>query len=484
MCFLVITGPSAPILEYAMKDFSCIAYIPDKKYAIREKEGFYMKNTKKLLSLLLVFVMTLSMTNGFEAKAAETITVTLRMEQDQATLTKPIQLTMTQEDIKAYGDLALPTDTMTPLHVLAKYLIMEKGATEETLGNYILLSNGYLNGISIDGNGKEDYGSPSSDPKVTDADWMFAINDASPVNTDTGYGYMLNEYPMQDNDELVLYGVWGGDYVNGISPYYSTFEKREYQAQAKESLEIKLLGFDIFNDYGVKANRAIHDAHIIITDVNGKQLENNYITDENGTVSLTFDTAGTYTLSAYRMTADDAHFDISRPYATVTVAEAASPTPTIAPTPTATPVSTATPTVTPTTTPTVTPTTSPTATPTVMPTMTPNLSPSPSPVVSNNNKVTPAKVKNIKATVKKGKKSKKTISLCWQKVAKASGYKVYISKKKNKGFKKIADVNKPKAILKKKKGTYFVKICAYIKQPSNKTVTQGSFSKTKKIKVK
>ena len=424
-----------------------------------------MKNTKKLLSLLLVFVMTITLTNGFVAKAAETITVTLRLEQDQTTLTKPVQITMTPDDVKAYGDLKLPTDTMTPLHVLAKYLITQKGATEENLSNYIVFNKGFLSGISVNGTAKTDFGSASSDPKVKDAYWMFAVNDTSPVNPATGYGYRMNEYPMQDKDSLVLYGVWGGDYVNAVSPYYTTFAQENYQAETNQTFNIKLIGFDIFNDYGVKANHAMKGAHIVITDASGKQMEKEYVTDENGVASLSLDTAGTYTLTAYRKTTDDAHFDISRPYATVTVADAAAPTPTASAVPTASaaPMASAVP----------------TATATVIPILLSDVNPQ----TVTDKKTAPAKVKQIKATVQKTKKRKKTITLTWKKVNNATGYQVYLSKKKNKGFKKAADTTKTKAAIRKKKGTYYIKIRAYVKQ-ADKTKTTGAFSKPKKIRVK
>ena len=490
-----------------------------------------MKNTKKLLSLLLVFVMTITLTNGFVAKAAETITVTLRLEQDQTTLTKPVQITMTPDDVKAYGDLKLPTDTMTPLHVLAKYLITQKGATEENLSNYIVFNKGFLSGISVNGTAKTDFGSASSDPKVKDAYWMFAVNDTSPVNPATGYGYTMNEYPMQDKDSLVLYGVWGGDYVNAVSPYYTTFAQENYQAETNQTFNIKLIGFDIFNDYGVKANHAMKGAHIVITDASGKQMEKEYVTDENGVASLSLDTAGTYTLTAYRKTTDDAHFDISRPYATVTVADAAAPTPTATavPTASATPTASAAPTASAVPTPTAsavptasaTPTASAVPTPTAsavptasaaptasaVPTATASAVPTASaaptasavptatatvipillsdvnPQTVTDKKTAPAKVKQIKATVQKTKKRKKTITLTWKKVNNATGYQVYLSKKKNKGFKKAADTTKTKAAIRKKKGTYYIKIRAYVKQ-ADKTKTTGAFSKPKKIRVK
>ena len=62
-----------------------------------------MKNKKKLLSLLLVFIMALTMFQGFAAKAESSITVTLRVEQDEATLVPPVQVTLTDADKKDYG---------------------------------------------------------------------------------------------------------------------------------------------------------------------------------------------------------------------------------------------------------------------------------------------------------------------------------------------------------------------------------------------
>lgn len=391
--------------------------------------------TKKMLTTLLIIIMTISMTDGFVAKAAKTITVTLRMEQDNATLTKPVSVTMTENDIKAYGSMAFSTDTMTPYHVLAKYLITEKGATEDTLADYLLVSSGYLNGISLNGNIKKDSGSPSVNPNTSDCYWMYAVNDSSPVNPATGFSYSLNEYPIQDNDELVFYGVWGGDWENSISSYYTTFDKKHYAAKTNEKIDVSLLGLDIFNDYGVKANRTISGAHITVTSADGETMPDQYVTGKDGKVSLCFPKQGVYTLSAYRKTADGVHYDISRPFATVTVTD----TETKPDTPITTPPDSA-------------------------------------------KTVKPSKVKGVKASVKKTKKKKKKIAITWKKAANASGYEIYLSKKK--GYKKAGNVTGTKKTIKRKKGTYFVKIRAYNKQASGTKKIYGAFSKVKKIKVK
>ena len=397
-----------------------------------------MNHSKKLLSLFLVFVMAFSMTTGYVAKATTAITVTLRIEQDQKTLTAPIQLTLTEDDIKSYGTLNFPTDKMTPYHVLAKYLITEKGATEDTLANYIGCNNGWLSGISVNGNISKDFGSASSDPAVQDAYWMFAVNDESPVDPATGYGYTIDAYPVQDKDEITFYGVWGGDYTAGISPYYATFAEKDYKVTQKQNLDVTLLGFDIFKDYDIKANRPMKGAHIVAYDAHGQLVETpDIVTDENGKASLQFEHAGVYTISAYRKTTDGAHYDISHPYATVTVHEIAEPTAT------ATPGSV--------------------------------------PDNGSISTITLNKVKSVKATVKKAKSKTKKITVTWKKVKNATNYYVYLSRQKGKGYKKIATVKKEKAVIRKKKGTYFIKICAHSK---NATPNKGAYSTPVKVKVK
>ena len=75
-----------------------------------------MKNKKKLLSVLLIFVMTVSVFHGYAAKAADTVKVTLRLEQDNKTLVTPVEVTLTDEDKKDYGiGLITPTVPDVPI---------------------------------------------------------------------------------------------------------------------------------------------------------------------------------------------------------------------------------------------------------------------------------------------------------------------------------------------------------------------------------
>lgn len=95
-------------------------------------------------------------------------------------------------------------------------------------------------------------------------------------------------------------------------------------------------------------------------------------------------------------------------------------------------------------------------------------------------------VKKVRGLSVKNKKARKAV-LKWKKMSNISGYEIYMSTKKSKGYKKIAMVKKAsvhtftRAKLKKKK-TYYFKVRAY-KKMSGKTV-KGNFSSVKKVKIK
>ena len=469
-----------------IQDFSYVIAIPEQKYAIREKEGFSMKNKKKLLSVLLVFVMTVSVFHGYAAKAADTVKVTLRLEQDNKTLVTPVEVTLTDEDKKDYG-IGLSTETLTPLHALAKYLTEKKGATTETMKNYIMASTSqyglFVNGISIDGNSD---GSASSDA-LDGVNWGYAVN-----NTDPGVG--MSSYSLKNNDAVTIYGLWGGGtWPDNVETNYSYFENDTVSTtvSGKATVTLKGLGYDknfvasivkpiskatvVAAKYENEASTATKDTAVATAQ-----------TDDNGVATLSFDKAGTYVLSAYRLDSDGKHSNISRPYAIVKVLAAVT-TPTA--TPTVTP--TATPTVTPTATPTVTPTATPTVTPTAtpagdslgkpVPTKTPTATPTPASDDKGIKKVAKKPTK-VKVVVKKSKKKKKSVTVSWKKAANAKGYRIALSKKKNGKYKKVTDTKKTKYTFKKTKGTYYVKLTAYVVKSDKATFSKAT--KPVKFKVK
>lgn len=444
-----------------------------------------MKNKKKLLSVLLVFVMTVSVFHGYAAKAADTVKVTLRLEQDNKTLVTPVEVTLTDEDKKDYG-IGLSTETLTPLHALAKYLTEKKGATTETMKNYIMASTSqyglYVTGINIDG--KSD-GSASSDA-LDGVNWGYAVN-----NTDPGVG--MGSYSLKNNDAVTIYGLWGGGtWPNNVETNYSYFENSTLNTTISSKTTVSLKGVGYDENYN-PIIKSISKATVVAAKYENETstaTTGNAVslvqTDENGTATLSFDKAGTYVLSAYRLDSDGKHSNISRPYGIVKVLAAVT-TPTA--TPTVTP--TAAPTVTPTAAPTVTPTAAPIVTPTAtpagdslgkpVPTKTPTATPTPASDDKGIKKVakTPTKVKVV---VKKSKKKKKSVTVSWKKAANAKGYRIALSKKKNGKYKKVTDTKKTKYTFKKTKGTYYVKLTAYVVKSDKATFSKAT--KPVKFKVK
>ena len=417
-----------------------------------------MKNKKKLLSVLLVFVMTISVFHGYAAKAADTVKVTLRLEQDNKTLVTPVEVTLTDEDKKDYG-IGLSTETLTPLHALAKYLTEKKGATTETMKNYIMASKSqyglYVTGISIDG--KSD-GSASSDA-LDGVNWGYAVN-----NTDPGVG--MGSYSLKNNDAVTIYGLWGGGtWPNNVETNYSYFENDTVSTtvSGKATVTLKGLGYD--KNFVASIVKPISNATVVAAKYENEAstaTTGNAVslvqTDENGTATLSFDKAGTYVLSAYRLDSDGKHSNISRPYGIVKVLAAVTA---------------------PTATPTATPTAAPTATPTVTPV--PPAPPTPASDDKGIKKVakTPTKVKVV---VKKSKKKKKSVTVSWKKAANAKGYRIALSKKKNGKYKKVTDTKKTKYTFKKTKGTYYVKLTAYVVKSDKATFSKAT--KPVKFKVK
>ena len=428
-----------------------------------------MKNKKKLLSVLLVFVMTVSVFHGYAAKAADTVKVTLRLEQDNKTLVTPVEVTLTDEDKKDYG-IDLSTETLTPLHALAKYLTEKKGATTETMKNYIMASKSqyglYVTGISIDG--KSD-GSASSDA-LDGVNWGYAVN-----NTDPGVG--MGSYSLKNNDAVTIYGLWGGGtWPNNVETNYSYFENSTLNTTVSKKTTVSLKGVGYDENYNPIV-KSISNATVVAAKYENEAstaTTGNAVslvqTDENGTATLSFDKAGTYVLSAYRLDSDGKHSNISRPYGIVKVLAAVT-------------APTATPTVTPTATPTVTPTATPAGDSLGKPvsTKTPTATPTPASDDKGIKKVAKKPTK-VKVVVKKSKKKKKSVTVSWKKAANAKGYRIALSKKKNGKYKKVTDTKKTKYTFKKTKGTYYVKLTAYVVKSDKATFSKAT--KPVKFKVK
>ena len=443
---------------------------PDKRthqniiYAKSGKEGSDMKQTKKFMSLLLAFVMVLSLTNGLTVKAAEaatsTITVTLRVEQDEATMVPPTKVTLTEEDLtKDYG-ISLPTGKLTTMTAVAKYLETYAGAKDETMGNFLLYSKGNIQAISLEGKLGEKGASDGTSPNGNaGCYWMYKVNNTDYTNAETGYSYNMDQYELKDNDVITVYSLW---YSEEEETNYTYFNDVNYEVEAGKELAVQLKGLGFDSSWNT-VEKEISGATIIASEYDKDKSfsateENSKISkavDEKGNAILTFDKSGTYVLSAYRKATDGKHNTISRPYAIVTVTDPKKDeTQTDAKTDNTTADNTKT-----------------------------NATTTDNSASATTEVKKPSKVKNLKASVaKKFKKKKKSVKLTWKKVSNAKGYQVYISKKKKSGYKKTATVIKAKTTLKLKKGTYYVKVRAYNK--SGSATKKGAFSSPVKVKIK
>lgn len=395
-----------------------------------------MKQTKqrnRLLSFVLVLALSLSMLSGqvsaksttAAAATKATITVTLRIEQDDATLLPPVSVTLSEEDKNNDFGIGLSTGddaALSPLRAYAKYL-SEKGVTNEEMNKYIIASPSdwgglYVAGLSVSGDG---IGSASLG-NHDNVYWLYTVNNESGAVS-------MSEYALKESDSVVIYGIWS-PYPAEEEILYTAFDKENYNA-VDNTTDIVLTGYGTsYDDQGTGTPYQKPIAGATVTAIDTADSDSVHRvqgeTDNNGKVSMTFPTLekeATYILTAEKKSSDGVHYIISRPYAVVTV---------------------------------------------------------PATVTSANKK--PAKVKSVKASVKKAKGNKKKIKLSWGKVQNADGYQIYISSKKKSGFKKITESKKTSAVISRKKGTWYVKIRAYRKVSGKKDT--GKYSDICKIKLK
>lgn len=416
-----------------------------------------MKQKCRILSFILVIAMVFSLTNHFTTKADSSVTITLRIEQDESMMAAPVQVTLTDADTQTDYGLGLATgpaaQTATPLHALAKYM-RSKGADDSTMSQYIAADfthgSAYITGISTQGKcSVEPYGSAAAGSQ-DNVYWGFTVNNASPIDPVGHYGYAADQYILKNNDTVVFYGLWSA-WPAEDETLYSYFDKPSYTTTVGENLSVTLTGSSMAYDEQFNSTiytKAVTGASVVVAEyttadsmANTQNTVMTTLTDADGKAVLNFKKAGSYVLSAYRKAADGRHYDISRPYARVTVN---------------------------------------------------NKNQFPVKIEDNTKKDTgntasvtikkPSQVKKVKAVVKKTKKAKKTVVLSWKKVSKATGYQVYLSKKKNKGYKRKITTKKTKCTIRLKAGTYYVKVRAYKK--SGKKTKNGSYSKPLKIKVK
>jgi len=243
---------------------------------------------------------------------AQEITVTLRVEYLEATMVPPTEVTLQWQDWSAYGIPGTDPGFITPLHVLAEGMMQFGGTTTPPA---IAAPGGFLSTIN---------GSSGSNAGAPNTFWMFAANQAMPTNPDAGWGFSTANYPVQNGDAIDILGMWSGDWMAGVSPYLSFFDSASYIVQVGQPLELTLLGLDGFNDFNVPPTTPLAGATILADSATagtlGATTATSAVTGADGVTLLSFDTPGTFVISATR--SHGTTIDITRPFATVTVSSA------------------------------------------------------------------------------------------------------------------------------------------------------------------
>lgn len=216
-----------------------------------------------------------------------------------------------QKDVEVSSDLAEKygfTDSVkngvSALDVLvrAHEIVLGDAFTEETVSDYLTLSNGTMvkTIFGVDTNGANG----------------FTVNDLNPTYGELGTygytGYLITEAPISDGDDVNFYTYQDSYY----SDNYIWFAQDgvfsdSFTATAGKPIDITVKGYNIAY-MGCRYNK-VEDAQAIASTLMNAQLVTvntetgamtdikDAITDENGTVSLTFDQVGTYTITAYNV---------------------------------------------------------------------------------------------------------------------------------------------------------------------------------------
>ncbi|MCM1246589.1 MAG: hypothetical protein NC293_13180 [Roseburia sp.] len=426
-----------------------------------------MKTTKKFLTAkkffvcLLAFALSISSFTTTEGNAAtqtantpaDTVTVSLRIEDSGKTLLAPTQITLTPDEIATINQTwtvetssvetgAMVTNPLLPehataAHVIASYMLHESDNPTEDLIFNTSYYDGSHNVAHIKGE-KTPY----------DYAWSYRVNHAYPVEGS------MDCYSVQEGDYIVLFYSECYDNENYLYTNYSFFDRDSYETTTGNAVTVTLKKDDGF---GANIDKAADETITVSKD---SSVIKTVATDENGAASLSFDEAGTYTITSERYNEEGLCVN-SRAYATITVTGPGSDSPAVnTPAPgTPTPSADA---------PQITPSPTPDAS---------QITPSPTPDASGSTVKKPAAPQKVKATV-----TNKRVTLSWKKVKDAKGYIISRSKKNKKNFKPFASTKKTTITKKLKKGKYFFKIRSY-KTVNGKKI-YSKYSKTLSVKIK
>ncbi|MPW27357.1 hypothetical protein GC105_16455, partial [Alkalibaculum sp. M08DMB] len=262
-----------------------------------------MKRRKRIVSFLLAIIMILSCFQPVFANHGDDITVKVRVELMDSTIVPLTEVTLpsSNKSFEEYGISGQADPGFnTPVHAMAQYLMDEWGTTPSEMSS--LLEIQYSNFSKICGMYAD--GSDSIDASRF---WMFMVNDRYPAPEGSEYGYSMTECPLKNGDVITLYAM---KYPG--TNYYAYFQNQKLTAEQGEAVNVTLLGKSTM---GVDDSVPLSGA-TLISSKNGESatIETNIVTNSEGRATISFNSPGTYTISAKRN-------DISRSYAQVIVTE-------------------------------------------------------------------------------------------------------------------------------------------------------------------
>ncbi|MEN2766877.1 DUF4430 domain-containing protein [Ornithinibacillus xuwenensis] len=261
---------------------------------------------KRILSTLLIAVLIVfnippkeSFINAAEA-SSDTVSVNVRVEAYNRTIVEPTEVEVGSFDLQQYVGGTSPITTEDPRAIHAIIRALESAGINTLDKNEFDLGYGGNYIAGIDGLWEFDRGGFSG--------WMYYIdNQFVPVG--------VLDRKITDGESIVVFYV---DNYNDNT--YSWFDQEHITAEVGEPISIKQNGLVYDTWTNEQTTGPVEGSTILVNNDPYLQGGNAVVTDENGMATVTFDEAGTYTLSAERKSGELTN--ISRPYAQITVEEA------------------------------------------------------------------------------------------------------------------------------------------------------------------
>lgn len=269
---------------------------------------------KRIISLILTFVMVLGMLPIGSLAAGESITVTVMAQQETHFLLGKTEVTVTDGIAEEYGyENATDVSGITALDVLVAVhkQIYGEAFTKESASDFLTMSNMGNPVEMFDNNVQE--GSISG----------FAINHNYPMDSSNN-GYLVNSAPVSNGDtlEFFYYSENWNDYLSWFVDNKGT-PIHEITVPANELFPVKLMGFQYMAGYSKPEPVSLYqaDGALTIHTLGADQEIQDTIaslTSAEGT-QVSFTKEGTYQVTASGLCDEESNPPVLMPWLNVTV---------------------------------------------------------------------------------------------------------------------------------------------------------------------